>query len=511
MRVRVGAERRKLMSDINELQESGGEDTPPTENRPDGSAEGADSGSNGGGEANSAIQAEANADMQAQARADAPNVRPEIPRCPPQEYCDNPLSPSYGVSGLNVTGNAPQPPSGFGYEERVEIGDYRDTPYTNAYRHEPSAETLVKRKYPRAFKGDEPLPAEPASSYYARRNGEVMLVREMSKKNLRGSATRIGLLMLMYIVIMQALGMCVSMIAAGLGFTESDTALTAVNTIIYVLIYPVSFSVLLMTANVGERHTVRTYFSKPQCSGGYIFKWCVLAIGLTYLASVLFNLLTALFTAITGIEIYSVGSAETFTSVFDMVSQFVILCGFAPFFEELFFRGALLSHHAKYGGWHAVLVTAMMFGLFHQNIQQFVYTAVGGIFMALVVMKTGSVISSMIIHAVLNGLAFMQMLFAYFLDNYNELLAGEAMMPKGPAWAVVMFTFFNALPYLLMLVAVIMIIVELCVNRASFYLPAGDSRLKAGEKAAALFTSPSVIVLLVICAVEMAIYAFVPM
>lgn len=74
-------------------------------------------------------------------------------------------------------------------------------------------------------------------------------------------------------------------------------------------------------------------------------------------------------------------------------------------FEEITHRGLLLSGLRKYGDNVAVVISALFFGLMHQNIVQFVYAFVIGIFFALLTIKSGSIIPAMILHFINNSLS----------------------------------------------------------------------------------------------------------
>lgn len=321
-----------------------------------------------------------------------------------------------------------------------------------------------------------------------------------------------GLLLLLYLLISTSLQIAVSLITSSIGsdfFYQTDIGGTVFMLIVYVLIYPVAFPIAIYIGDIGEKRTLKSYFRKPDCSPWYVLKSAVLAIGAAYVASIAVNIITSMLTDITGIEIYDPGLSDTFTSAFDAVAYFVALCIFAPLFEELFFRGTMLAHHLKFGGWQAVLATSIMFGLFHQNLQQFVYTAVTGVIFALVVIKTGSLIPSVIMHFSFNLIAYLQMLTGYLIDNYDALMSGESTVAEGSPIAVTLFTFFNYLPYLLILAAVIILIVELLYNKGSFRLPSGDSMLTESEKNSCFFSAPAVVAAIAIVGVIIIFYAFV--
>ena len=72
--------------------------------------------------------------------------------------------------------------------------------------------------------------------------------------------------------------------------------------------------------------------------------------------------------------------------------------------EELYFRGFALSGLRRFGKWPAVLLSALFFGLAHSSIYRMLPTLFLGLLFAWMVWKTGSVVCSVIAHALNNGL-----------------------------------------------------------------------------------------------------------
>ncbi|HAJ77508.1 MAG TPA: hypothetical protein DCO89_00370 [Clostridiales bacterium] len=66
--------------------------------------------------------------------------------------------------------------------------------------------------------------------------------------------------------------------------------------------------------------------------------------------------------------------------------------------EELIFRGIITNGLKKYGTITAVVLSAVLFALMHQNLQQLIYQLFLGGVMAFVVIKAGSIIYTMILH-----------------------------------------------------------------------------------------------------------------
>ena len=73
-----------------------------------------------------------------------------------------------------------------------------------------------------------------------------------------------------------------------------------------------------------------------------------------------------------------------------------------PIFEEFFFRKLLIDRTIKYGAKLSIILSALMFGLFHGNLNQFFYTFLIGGFFAYVYVKTGKLIYPILLHILVN-------------------------------------------------------------------------------------------------------------
>ena len=71
--------------------------------------------------------------------------------------------------------------------------------------------------------------------------------------------------------------------------------------------------------------------------------------------------------------------------------------------EETVYRGVFYNEYSKVNPWKAALLSGLLFGLMHGNINQFCYAAVMGILFALLIEATGSILSTMLIHFWINA------------------------------------------------------------------------------------------------------------
>jgi len=85
--------------------------------------------------------------------------------------------------------------------------------------------------------------------------------------------------------------------------------------------------------------------------------------------------------------------------------------------EETFFRGFLMSSYSKYGAKRAIIFSAVLFGIFHFDIQNLLSTIFIGIQFGYIMYKTNSLIASVIAHATFNSLGS---IIQYFYLNMNN-------------------------------------------------------------------------------------------
>lgn len=87
--------------------------------------------------------------------------------------------------------------------------------------------------------------------------------------------------------------------------------------------------------------------------------------------------------------------------------------------EEVLFRGMVMSSYDKLGKKKAIIISAILFGMFHFNLQNLVGPIFLGIIFGLIVYKTNSLFSTMIAHGVNNAIATT---IAYLaMSNMNNL------------------------------------------------------------------------------------------
>lgn len=201
------------------------------------------------------------------------------------------------------------------------------------------------------------------------------------------------------------------------------------------------------------------------------------------------NLVGVILTAIIGVLKGSPVNNQIFDVVADANIWIILLYMviLAPILEELIFRKLIVDRAVRYGQGVAIVVSGLMFGLFHGNLNQFVYATTLGMFLAFLYVKTGDVRVTIGVHMVVNffgGLVSTLLLKAIHYEEFTELVYGGGTpqqlmrfyMTYLPGWILYM------LYAVLVLTVVITGIVLLILFRKRFVLEPGEVVLPAGRQ-----------------------------
>lgn len=107
----------------------------------------------------------------------------------------------------------------------------------------------------------------------------------------------------------------------------------------------------------------------------------------------------------------------------DLLSAVVL----APIAEELIYRGVVLRCAAKVSGRFAIFFSAFIFGIMHGNPYQFVLGFLIGIPLAMVTLKTGSLIPAIICHMANNLVASVSVIAEYFNEDIANVISWICM------------------------------------------------------------------------------------
>ncbi|MCR5594922.1 MAG: CPBP family intramembrane metalloprotease [Lachnospiraceae bacterium] len=194
------------------------------------------------------------------------------------------------------------------------------------------------------------------------------------------------------------------------GFTKNLSG--ALNLLLGQLLMLVPGVICLIIVYLKDKEKISDIIGLKKIKTGTVFLMIVYGL-LCIPITLFFNLLSTLFT--TNVIM------ENTDKIFAYSPAAVILCVgiLGPISEELVCRGLIFRGLKKdMAPIIAMILSGITFGIFHMNLNQFIYAAVLGIFLALAVYATGSILSSIIIHMVLNT------------DQVIKLLVVNSIMPE---------------------------------------------------------------------------------
>ena len=205
------------------------------------------------------------------------------------------------------------------------------------------------------------------------------------------------------------------------------------NFILYTLLYVICIPLIVLVFQKVKGNKVgikiSSLYKKPQKSAFWCFKWIIITMGFSYIASIVSNIIFTIIETATGIT-FNEASFNFGDSIFGIITIVIAPIIFAPIFEELLFRGVVFKNSEPLGQWFAIIMSGLLFGLWHENHPQFLFAAVMGCFSAFMVAKTRSVIPSMIAHFLINSISTVVQVFISFSDIdinnlENEILTGD--------------------------------------------------------------------------------------
>lgn len=161
----------------------------------------------------------------------------------------------------------------------------------------------------------------------------------------------------------------------------------------YLVAFPIL--ILFLKRKVPAMPPVR----RKMTAGQYALS-AIICMGIAYASNFLGSILTMVIGAVNGKPV-----ENQIVSVLAQISPwavflYTVVC--APIAEEYLFRKMIVDRTVRYGEGIAVVVSGLMFGLFHGNLNQFVYAFVIGVFLAFLYVKTGNLKITVSLHMLFN-------------------------------------------------------------------------------------------------------------
>jgi membrane protease YdiL (CAAX protease family) len=110
------------------------------------------------------------------------------------------------------------------------------------------------------------------------------------------------------------------------------------------------------------------------------------------------------------------------------VWAYITTIGFAPILEELLCRGVLLeAFNKRWGVKLSILFSALFFGLIHFDPATVVVATVAGLIFGALYVRTSSIFTTIIVHAINNTLAYMLIVIGKDNVPLKEILGNDTL------------------------------------------------------------------------------------
>lgn len=267
------------------------------------------------------------------------------------------------------------------------------------------------------FDGWTPLYGFGAQSY--NEQFQKYAQKEQEKQKIKKIGSRCGLAVILYIVISYALSFFIvftSWVFPSISKVYSETLPSLAFDIILTLVsIGVPFFIvhlLLKREKFSQELPFGTTYNKNAAT--YLV---MIFLPVMVLSAVGINYISAIFQSLMGIEFTSSvsdislnGMKETVLGVFGIAVVPAIV-------EETAIRGIVMQPLRKYGDKFAIIASSLLFACMHGNMVQIPYTVVGGLLLGYLVVATGSLWPSIILHFINN---LYSVIVVSVSDNFGE-------------------------------------------------------------------------------------------
>ncbi len=188
-------------------------------------------------------------------------------------------------------------------------------------------------------------------------------------------------------------------------------------------VYGVGFPVFCAVAGSAEAPPVAA--PKRPLGPARFFQAYFIGLSVLYLANSITLLLLSLAELLRGQPVTNpVDSIQNYPVGLNLL----LGCVIAPITEEFMFRRLLLDRLRPYGDLFAVLASALCFGLFHGNFNQFLYAFALGAVFGYIVLRTGCLWQTIVLHAMVNVIATGVSPLLGLLGERGEQLLGTLVL-----------------------------------------------------------------------------------
>lgn len=309
------------------------------------------------------------------------------------------------------------------------------------------------------------------------------------KNGIRKRALAIGTSLIITMAVLIFWSVAYLLIMKKLGFT-SEKALEIINNPAIMQVLQVVLSMLMFTVpfiaifkSNGAKISDLVPLEKPQ--RGNRLAMYFIGVAFCAFANIATSAASQFFSSF-GID-YNVSSGETPKGFFGFLLCFLSTVAVPALVEEFAMRGLVLGTLRKYGDGFAVLVSSILFGLMHGNFEQIPFAFLVGLVLGFITVKTDSILIACAVHGTNN---LVSVIFDFIPSDISQAAQ-------------------NIMYLIFLLICLTLGILALALSEKSnemFKLKKDSCESKLKERFKWFFTSPAIIIFIVICIFESLAY-----
>jgi len=177
-------------------------------------------------------------------------------------------------------------------------------------------------------------------------------------------------------------------------------------------------SLLLFTRLIKSNISDTLKFYQVNKISGKKIRKCILIGLLVFILNIFIS--SFFYAIISSLGYNSVKVSATTYSFSQLITNLIFTALLPGICEEFAHRGMLLNSLKKYGKIKAIIISALLFGLLHLNIEQFFYATIIGFFLGFLTIATNSIYPAIIIHFMNNAMSII-----LSFSTTNNLLIGK--------------------------------------------------------------------------------------
>ena len=237
------------------------------------------------------------------------------------------------------------------------------------------------------------------------------------KRSLRRAANGVGALMLIFFALELIISLVAEVILMAAGMEEELSDMSALflleNGVVSSIVFFVSGLIYVLIT----KKRFSSLFPFDRIGGGYLAKLCVIGLAFSLMSNYVVDLVNNTF-SLFGIE-NSGGSIDAGSNP-NILIYFLTVAILPAFAEEFAFRGIVMGTLRPYSEGLAILISSAAFALMHGNFVQLPFTFCCGLVFAFIDIKTNSLLPSIIVHFLNNGLSVLaDVLMSYEILSEN--------------------------------------------------------------------------------------------